>query len=63
MSLSDWRLKLQRSVPFSSAGMKGSVINSEFEFSALEGDVNRLVSQLCAQNYERPGALSLRAVT
>jgi hypothetical protein len=42
VSLSDWRLKLQGSVLFSSAGIKGSVISSAFEFSVLECDDNEL---------------------
>lgn len=42
VSRSDWRLKLQGSVLFSSAGIKGSMINSAFEFSVFEGDDNKL---------------------
>jgi hypothetical protein len=42
MSLSDWQPKLQGRVLFSSAGIKGSMINSALEFYAFEGDANRL---------------------
>ena len=55
MSLSDWRLKLQGSVLFSSAGIKGSVIISAFEYSVLEGDANK-VSRKCGHKTTRDPA-------
>jgi len=55
VSLSDWRLKLQGSVLFSSAGIKGPVINSAFQFSALEDDASTL-SPNCGHKTKRDPA-------